>query len=834
MKPNHPISLALCCVLLLLSGCDSYTAEQCDDGTDNDGDGHVDCDDQDCAASCPDSGDDDDTGDDDTGDDDDPGDDDDTSGQDNDGDGFTGGNGDCDDTNPSVNTAADELCDDIDHDCDGDPQAGAIDASTWYEDEDGDGFGDAGDTQVACDQPHGYSAYPDDCNDDDPAFHPGASETDCSDPADYNCDGSSGYADVDGDGLAACEDCDDNNSALNTAALETCDGLDNDCDGQVDESGATGETNWYFDADGDGYGRTQPILPACSQPLGYVVTDDDCDDLNPSAYPGAPEICDEADNNCDGSVDEGSAAPTNWFADFDGDGFGSQVVSQLACTPPPGYIIDSSDCDDLDATAFPGGTEVCDDADNDCNGQVDEGVSTTFFLDGDGDGYGDPGTPQAACFQPTGYSANGNDCDDADPTENPGALEVCDGEDNDCDSSVDEGAINATTFYADSDGDGFGDLGNSIAACSATTGFINNSGDCNDNDTAINPGAVEIWYDGIDQDCSGGSDFDQDGDGHDSAAELSGGTDGNDLDPSCFANCRDGISQANAGITCGTILAQFPGSGDGTYWIDTDDDGDTNNAFQVFCDMTGGGWTYQSVASPFRVEHTGSEHSFSTVNSTAEYLFTLHGAAGGTGINTNGGLGGRASGARTFPPETTLHLYVGGQGDAGGVEDQGPPNTQSGGFNGGGRGTRGGSGGGGGTDLRTTLGDLNSRILVAGGGGGCGNASCNSPGGAGGGLNGGDGSTSGSPSGRGFGGSQTAGGTTTNTSSANGSFGAGGNNVQDNDEGGGGGGWYGGGAGSISNAPAGGGSSYYDGMDSDQATAPGINNADGYAEYVFR
>ena len=123
-----------------------------------------------------------------------------------------------------------------------------------------------------------------------------------------------------------------------------------------------------------------------------------------------------------------------------------------------------------------------------------------------------------------------------------------------------------------------------------------------------------------------------------------------------------------------------------------------------------------------------------TVGVEAEYHFTLYGAAAGTGISTDGGYGGVAEGARSFDPGTTLYVVVGGEGDSGGTADTGSCNTRIGGFNGGGRGSQGGSAGGGGTDLRLTVGDLDSRILVAGGGGGCGYESCFFYGGDGGGL----------------------------------------------------------------------------------------------------
>jgi hypothetical protein len=126
--------------------------------------------------------------------------------------------------------------------------------------------------------------------------------------------------------------------------------------------------------------------------------------------------------------------------------------------------------------------------------------------------------------------AGGDDCDDTSPASVPGALEICDGEDNDCDGGIDQGAVDARAWFPDADGDGWGTTAGAIDACAAPgDGWATRAGDCDDASDAVNPDIVESWYDGIDADCSGGSDYDRDGDGYDN--EGTGGDDCQDEDP---------------------------------------------------------------------------------------------------------------------------------------------------------------------------------------------------------------------------------------------------------------------------------------------------------------
>ncbi len=473
---------------------------------------------------------------------------------------------DCNDNDPIMFPGAVETCDGVDNDCNGIIDNDPSDASTWFSDVDGDGYGSASSPTESCDQPVGTVADSTDCDDSDAMFHPGATESDCTDSSDYNCDDSVGYADVDGDGYAACADCDDTLPSRYPDAVETCDDVDNDCDGAVDEAGSVGETTFYADDDADGFGDATDATTSCAAPEGYVANNTDCNDTSDVAYPGGVEVCDDVDNDCDGNQDEDDASDAStWYADGDADGFGDASTALISCDQPVGFTADSTDCDDADNAVNTAATESCDQSDNNCDGVADEG------FDADNDGY-------TSCV---------DDCNDDDGAINPGAGELCDGVDNDCSGDVDEGASDESTYYLDYDGDGTGGDAYSIEACSAPAGFVSTDTDCDDLNADFHPSAAP-GCDGQDYDCDGAADNDADDDGYSDAA--CGGLDCDDADAALKPEVGGGCA---IGLSCNDILSRDPSAANGVYTVDVDGFGVGEAPFDTFCDMVsdGGGWT---------------------------------------------------------------------------------------------------------------------------------------------------------------------------------------------------------------------------------------------------
>ena len=323
--------------------------------------------------------------------------------------GLSTNNVDCDDQNTVINPGMDELCDLIDNDCNG-----LVDEThpkvPWYPDLDQDGFGGIANAITSC-------------------LSPGPE-----------------YTQTPGD-------CDDDSVVTNPLAAEICNGIDDDCDGRVDDRdpGVLPESrsSFFRDRDMDGYGDADAETRRCEQPLGFVDNDLDCDDRDPQISPDADhELCDFVDNDCDGLIDDFDEddivdeGRRDFFCDRDADGYGDPDASCLACRPTTGYgVANALDCDDSDALAnLP--QHWYEDQDEDGVGAgepVDivyeqggeEDVTDTFCLNPNnlGSPYGDFDPPLAP-------ESKGVDCKPLDPDVFPGNTEFCgDNVDQNCDEA---------------------------------------------------------------------------------------------------------------------------------------------------------------------------------------------------------------------------------------------------------------------------------------------------------------------------------------------------------------------------------------------------------------
>lgn len=245
------------------------------------------------------------------------------------------------------------------------------------------------------------------------------------------------YQDADGDGFYSFEDCDDTNANINPIATETCNNLDDDCNGDIDDG--IPYFTYYRDMDGDGFGDANITELICfTEPSnGYADNADDCDDTNALINPEAAESCNSLDDDCNGDVDDNIPYFT-YYRDADGDGFGDLNVTEFICATEPsvGYVTNPDDCDDTNAAINPAAPESCNDIDDDCNGDIDDNIPYfTYYRDADEDGFGDLNVTESICYAipSQGFVANSDDCDDTNEGINPDASEVADnGIDEDC------------------------------------------------------------------------------------------------------------------------------------------------------------------------------------------------------------------------------------------------------------------------------------------------------------------------------------------------------------------------------------------------------------------
>ena len=324
--------------------------------------------------------------------------------------------------------------------------------------------------------------------------------------------------DIDGDGELNETDCDDFNALVNHFMDESCNGIDDNCKDGADEEGAQGCDTFYRDEDGDGFGTADNRCLCLPTGVFTAENNKDCND-DPAAggliNPNMKEKCGNGvDDNCDGSQnDENADGCFFFYFDEDSDGYGINL-SKCYCSPEGNYSADlQGDCNDAPITGVninPGVFENCntpyDDNCNDLSNEEDAINSVTFYRDEDVDGFGVTTDKKKLCSPDVPYLAlEGGDCDDHNKLVNPSQPERCDAgkTDENCNDIIDEeDAIECVTYYFDGDKDNYGLLSEARCLCAPVGDYTAtaNERDCNDYNSAVNPGADEVCN-GIDDDC---------------------------------------------------------------------------------------------------------------------------------------------------------------------------------------------------------------------------------------------------------------------------------------------------------------------------------------------